>query len=79
MMLASTSCRILASRSASSRYRLAFSIEMAAWEASSVRTTIRAGVNAAVVRLFSKYSIPINLLCFCIGRQSTDRERWSRI
>src|ERR1700733_6656675 len=70
MMLASTSRSILASRSARSRYRLAFSIEIAAWEVSSVRITIRAGVNAAVVRLFSKYSIPINLVCLSIGRES---------
>ncbi|MDT4858923.1 hypothetical protein FQZ97_934140 [compost metagenome] len=54
MMLASTRRRIFASRSSTSRYRRAFSREMAAWEATSFNTAIRAGLNARAVRLFSR-------------------------
>ncbi len=54
MILASTSRRIFASRSATSRYSRAFSSEMAACEATSFSTAIRAGLNARAVRLFSR-------------------------
>src|SRR6266478_612272 len=54
MMLASTRRRIFFSRSATSRYKWAFSSAMAACEASSFSTAIRAGVNTCDARLFSR-------------------------
>jgi hypothetical protein len=71
-MLASTRRRILASRSARSRYKRAFSRVIAACEASSSSTVTRSGVNACVARLFSRYNRPINAERRMSGRHNTD-------
>ncbi|MOA54638.1 hypothetical protein D3C78_1782920 [compost metagenome] len=54
MMLASTRRRIFASRSSTSRYKRAFSREIAACEATSLSTAVRAGLNTRAVWLFSR-------------------------
>ena len=53
-MLASTSRRIFASRSSSSRYKRLFSSDMAACGASTCSTAMRAGVNTPGARWFSR-------------------------
>jgi hypothetical protein len=65
--------RILASLSLRSLYSRAFSSETAACDANVSRTAIRAGVNTCDVKLFSRRSAPIRLVCFTRSRQSTDR------
>ena len=54
MMLASTRRRIFASRSARSRYKRVFSSEIAACEASSFSTAMRAGAKTRAAKLFSR-------------------------
>ena len=49
MMLASTSPRILASRCSRSRYKRVFTSEIAACEAMSFKTAIRAGAKTLAV------------------------------
>src|SRR5258708_5297404 len=73
MMLASTRRRILASRCSRSRYRRAFSREIAACEASNSSTAIRPDVKARGVKLFSRYSAPPRFAFFTKGKHSALR------